>query len=132
MNQQENNIMGISNQQFFEKTVRELFAQGCAAQEAGECMYRVKRPDRVLKCAAGIHIPDHLYDDGMEDKPIETVVAMFPALEEYFPDMRLAQDMQRVHDTADVDYWHPVFIEVAKKYGLDTNFMEGLEPNIYG
>ena len=90
----------MTNQEFYDKTVRHLVDQQVQAWKEGDgCVYRLDHaPDKPLMCAAGCHIPDHLYRPDMEGNNITNVVKDEPKLKPFFPDLDLAQQLQMVHD----------------------------------
>ena len=79
-------------QEFYDTTIAHLVKQGRRAigkingYPNAVCLYRQHLDTgEVLKCAAGFHIPDDLYDLGMESNGIDTVLGKYPAVAEHFP-----------------------------------------------
>lgn len=99
----------ITLQDFFDTTIRHLIQQGERAVEdyvrtddllGSVCRYRT--PEGI-KCAAGVHIPDALYEEWMEGVSILSMInpegEQFQAdLVPYFPSHSLAQALQELHD----------------------------------
>jgi hypothetical protein len=72
-----------TNEEVFD-TVRSHFAarllggsQELARTEKGRCLYRLEKDGQVLKCAVGCLIPDEMYNERMEYKPLSYVIDTF-------------------------------------------------------
>jgi len=100
----------MTSQEFYDKTIVHLAQQGRPAKDyvspyvspAPMCYYRRATTDgTVLKCAAGIHIPDDLYLPEFEGKRISRVIARYSSLElrRFFPNEPLAEALQQLHDS---------------------------------
>lgn len=61
-----------SHQEIFDTVVRGI-AEQKAFGYSGSCHYRAKVNGKVVKCAAGVLIPDHLYHPRMEDHTVNSV-----------------------------------------------------------
>lgn len=87
----------ITPQEFYNKTIAHLIEQGHrAVNSEGLCAYRDSDGGR---CAAGLHIPDRLYNKAeMEGHSIRRLYRIYLELVPYFPDLQLAYDLQVLHD----------------------------------
>jgi hypothetical protein len=95
-----------TTQGLFDTVTRHLFAQGRPAlqndphmrRSANGCMYR---GPNGTKCAAGVLIPDDLYDDDMENRPASTFMILQAIGISAGSDEQigLLGELQRVHDT---------------------------------
>lgn len=91
----------LTDQEFYDKTIAHLIQQGrravgdASATQNG-CLYR--GPDSTM-CAAGCHIPNHLYKPTFEGFLISRLVNEAPELLPYFPNLSLAADLQHLHDS---------------------------------
>jgi len=71
----------LTKQATFNKVYKFLVAQGRPAfdKATNQCRYRHKlRNGKVLKCAVGCLIPNHMYNPGMENRGCESVFRIFP------------------------------------------------------
>jgi hypothetical protein len=107
---------------FFIKTAVHLLLQGKKAQafitnESGDkvmgCAYRAADG---CKCAVGLHIPDTLYAPEMEGTRISHLLSQYPALKHVIPDVGLAQDLQKIHDSYRPHEWPAQLEELASRY----------------
>jgi len=114
----------VTKQEQFDRVVAHLRAQGAKAtilMDNGNqrCLYRAPHG---RKCAAGILIPDDLYEKGMEGATIGDVIKRFPDLAEYIQrediSVCLLSDLQNVHDNAYITTWEVEFEKVAREHGL--------------
>lgn len=116
-----------SNQEAFDRVWQHFVVEKGerSLSPRGQCRYRGSRGER---CAAGVLIPDELYDEGMEDHGIiellqyETDVDT-TALQEYWRnvDPYLIGKMQWAHDDS-CERFHEEFEgemrDIAKDFGL--------------
>jgi len=125
-------------QEIFDTVAKHLFEQGKPAlsSSGGMCVYRGKNG---LKCAAGILIPDEMYNDDMEGRTIE---------ETFLPDnlhksVDLIMELQEIHDVADpneirssVEHWgnwkstdqmRSALNAVAHTHNLDNSILATLK-----
>lgn len=112
----------ISNQEQYDRVVNHLREQGCKSyhpDQPGRCMYR---GDRGRKCAAGVLIPDDLYNPMMEGHGIEQLVRIGLPLAEYFTkegiDIKLLKELQYIHDECPVEEWEEAFKGLAGEFNL--------------
>lgn len=97
-------------QEIFDK-VKEHALQGMRSVELGCCMYRGLEG---RKCFVGVLIPDELYDSSFEGKQVSMLPkGVLPACS-----ISLLQDLQRIHDTRDVEEWPKAFDKLATHRGL--------------
>ena len=84
-----------------------------------ECRYRGPNGTR---CAAGVLIPDDLYEEQMEGDPISWVFDKWPAVKEHFGEAASFVDKaQYVHDSAAHASWDDfpgLFLELCEKKGV--------------
>lgn len=85
-------------QAFYDKTIKHLIKQGKRSVDENEnCLYR---GPAGLRCAAGIHIPNTLYNCNMEHTNIKDLVTHdYPDLQGRFPSLDLAAELQMLHDS---------------------------------
>lgn len=131
-----------TTQQLYDRTVEHLHTQGKrSAKRNGACMYR---GPRHTMCALGCHIPDELYDKGMEGKGIMNLEREHPAVlfviigsdpsRKRFDILRL---LQNVHDNS--ENWPAnqrkarltgrmvdILRDVAKNHGLSPKILKTL------
>lgn len=110
----------MNKQEIFDTVVNHLRTQGKKAVkgQGGICMYRA--PDGS-KCAAGVLIPDEIYDPKMEGRDVRALINPYDyvALNELFGDnLALVAALQTVHDGSMVSEWEVQFEGVAKQFGL--------------
>lgn len=77
-----------------------------AANDKGTCFYRQKCDDGTIKkCAIGRHIPDELYNEGLEARGVDdiTVSQVAPSLSNLYNSFLRA--VQMFHDAG--DNWTP-------------------------
>jgi hypothetical protein len=139
-------------QEIFEEVSKALIAQGEPCISSGNCKYRHVREDgKVLKCAVGFLIPDHLYDVRMENMGVTQLIGEIEPFNEessrnkknisdklnefrhdLIPHIPLLSDLQRAHDQWDVytqyfdDRVYPLINRlwsIAAKHGLDASFL---------
>ena len=106
-----------------------LMKQGRRSMNAaGDCLYR---GPNGLRCGIGLILPDELYDDGLEGKPVVVIISR-PEISEYFrgvsTDVLIA--IQNTHDLAGQvhvdggDEWRRVIArqlrDVAEDYRLSV------------
>lgn len=124
----------ITNQLIFDIVVTHLRAQGRKSakicregtnEESVMCLYRYEEEGRTLKCAAGVLIPDALYDRKIEGLGINTdggeVGLLFAKLGYTTEQIRLISALQRIHDLAPVEHWEGRLYLAAHMYGLTYN-----------
>lgn len=116
----------MNNQEIFDVVANHLLKQqskSLLSDGVGKCAYRGVNG---LKCAVGILIPDHLYDETMEYKNIQSVIVDYPAFRGYLnageDEIDLLEQLQFIHDYAEVTAWNARLKEVAKDFALDVNF----------
>lgn len=105
----------VTPQEFYNKTVSHLRKQGCRSEANKGCAYR--GPEGTM-CAAGVHIPDELYDPEMEGATLDLLLVHFPQLEECFPDFELAFELQRIHDCVPPMNWESALAHTAAEFNL--------------
>lgn len=135
----------VDNQTFFDATIRHLVSQGKQAMMKGSipfCAYRLNVDATMLKCAAGVHIPDNLYSPDMEGGSINKVLCEHPELEPFFPIIvkelldsdNLPTKLQHLHDS--ISNWaphHGRFIafdearDIARLFEVNTRVVDELE-----
>jgi hypothetical protein len=116
----------MTQQEIFDTIVTGLARQGEPAYSADQyrCFYRLKKGDRVLKCAAGMLIPDSRYSNDYEDMSLEDVLdAFFPRLAEhlgFITAMQGAHDRAAQHDLP-MKVMGVAFQALGTSYGLDMD-----------
>lgn len=107
----------MNNQEVFDAVVNHLRAQNKKCLNvAGHCVYRNGEGD---KCAIGSMIPDEVYEIGMEQKMLSTLVYHWEGLKHLDPFSDLLGDLRHVHDAEKVENWEKAFQAVAKSYNLN-------------
>lgn len=83
------------------------------------CVYR---GDGGTKCAAGMLIPDHLYQSSMEGSSIGLVIDETPALAHLYEHRYLLDDLQQAHDEdlacCGMEAWEKEMAQIAQSRGL--------------
>lgn len=121
----------MTEQEIFDKAVGGVLAQGRkSAESSDQCRYRMLASDgTMLKCAAGMLIPDNEYDDSIET--IEAKSLWKPHRAHFFSEetiklfkdhAELIQALQTVHDCYPVEEWKEQYKVVADKYQLEWHF----------
>ena len=84
-----------------------------------------------LKCGVGGIIPDHLYDESMEEKVVADIFRNFDGLWSHWSNryglvggrisefIRLCNHIQAVHDDYDPDDWPARLKKVAEQFNLE-------------
>lgn len=93
----------MTPQAIFDTVTEHLFTQGRASISGPNCLYR--GPDGT-RCAAGILIPDEIYDKSMEGATIDSIVLGIPrsgSTPHKFPEwftknVELISELQHAHD----------------------------------
>ena len=115
----------MTNQEVFDKVATHLLTQNRKSineEETGNaCKYR---GPNGLKCAAGILIPDDVYDSCMENVVIDTILREIPELAHLLPFSSLLFDLQQIHDWKDVPNWKAELQELAVSYKLSTAVLD--------
>jgi hypothetical protein len=127
----------LTNQQAFDQVVTHLAQQGRRAmgpakwdQSAEVCKYR--GPDGT-KCAAGVLIPDELYDPEMEGDGILVLLGRYERVRETLSDVRpgLLSALQRAHDSSFAWYgagaFRSEFAKVVTAFQLDTSVLDNAD-----
>lgn len=111
----------MNAQQVFDTVLNGIRAQGKASISADSnyCMYR---SEDGCKCAAGLLIPDNLYDPTMENKSIPKVIEDFPDLAFLKEHSALLDALQYAHDHHLSDHgmvaWEGEMVDIARRYSL--------------
>ena len=119
----------LSLQEILDKVVNGLRKQGCKSLDCrNSCMYRGPND---TKCAAGQLILDEHYDERFEGHPVygppdhPKVIGVRNALRLSgcnIGDSRtfeLVSDLQRLHDSLDIEDWEEGFKITAQDFGLE-------------
>ena len=108
----------MSAQELFEKVANHLLKQGKRCVGPDEyCQYRFEG----LMCAAGILIPDEVYNDTFEGKDWQTLIEQCD-----FPTQHrdLICSLQSIHDyRKNPEDWRPYLISLGKRHNLNTEFL---------
>jgi len=107
-----------SKQAVLNKVARHLVKQNESSLEGPTCMYY---GPNGLKCAIGCLIPENLYYKGLETMHVtsKSVLRVLGAVINFKKvDKDFLEDLQRVHDNEEPEYWKAKLSEVAKDYGL--------------
>lgn len=110
----------MTKQETFDFVYNKLVEQGepCIGGDNYSCLYR---NGKNQKCAGGHLIPDHLYEDAMENTSWDELHEKYPEIAALGHDCLLVQDLQEAHDAwgepheTDLD---SNMIPVAIKHGL--------------
>lgn len=110
----------MNAQQVFDTVLNGIRAQGKASVDSkGDCMYR---GIDGCKCAAGLLIPDEVYDPKMETVSAPQIISLYEGLSHLKEHSRLIDAMQYAHDTHLVDHgmaeWEGEMYDIARRYGL--------------
>lgn len=113
----------MTNQEIYDTVKEHLLKQAERSvqdhPEGASCLYR---GPNGLKCAAGILIPEELYDSTMEGGSFNFVIENYPEVEKLLdlkPDgINLILDLQSMHDCNLPEYWLDHLDYIAKKYNL--------------
>ncbi len=111
----------MTNQEVFDKVATHLLTQNRKSIIGNACKYR---GPNGLKCAAGILIPDDVYDSCMENVVIDTILREIPELAHLLPFSSLLFDLQQIHDWKDVPNWKAELQELAVSYKLSTAVLD--------
>jgi hypothetical protein len=111
--------MAMTAQHIFTTVATHLLAQNLQAKDPNKptCFYR---GPNGTKCAAGILIPDEIYDPGMELHSYSRLVEDFPPIEKLIgiENEELVTDLQDLHDNSLPETW-PVKLQVlAIEWGV--------------
>lgn len=124
----------ITEQEFFDKTVRHLVKQGRPARnyahggDGPACRYRYGK----LKCAVGCHIPDRVYHEKMDEGiNVQRLLERFPVLNKYVPNILLARRLQNAHDHlenwSDPTKMVDALNDCAAEFNLNSNIVKALD-----
>lgn len=80
----------------------------------GNCVYR--NPDG-LRCAAGVLIPDDLYNPGIEGDAAEHL-EVWDEMGYSEDEIELIVELQYIHDQTPVDQWTKAFSRLAARHEL--------------
>lgn len=109
----------MNAQEIFDTVLTGLRKQGKASMADGECMYR---GDSGMKCAAGMFIPDDVYEPEMEHNSVGLLIEKHPVLEYLTPYKHLLDDLQTAHDLELADHslaaWEAEMALIAQQRGL--------------
>lgn len=116
----QNTAAKYTAQQVFDIVLTGLRAQGKASVDPdGDCMYR---GIGGCKCAAGMLIPDDVYDPKMETVSAPMVIGRYAALAHLYPHSRLIDALQYAHDqhlnSKGINAWETEMRDIARRYGL--------------
>lgn len=143
----------MNEQEIFEFVIKELAKQGTKSVNSDEsCRYRHRDKNyRIIKCAAGLLIPDKCYDLKMENT---TIVGLLDSLEVFSEfatwltenlwfkeNIALINQLQRFHDSycdwtskesfkQSLKDFYPDINKVTMFKGLNLDFIETMEINI--
>jgi hypothetical protein len=113
----------MNMQQLFDQVAIHMVQQNAkSVDDDGDiCLYR---GSGRLKCAAGVLIPNELYDDNMEGQSIGQVLAHYPALQERLgldeQQVNLLSDLQQIHDDEEPADWREHLRVAALDHGLSA------------
>jgi hypothetical protein len=112
----------MTRQEMFDKVWEHFVVnkQPLSRDSTNFCFYRGPGGE---KCAAGILIPDELYDSGMESMKASHMLRQYPkvadALNINHDDMVFLDDLQAIHDNScDLFQIQDLLVESAEHYGL--------------
>lgn len=128
----------VSAQEVFNYIVNHLRVQGKKAYFTYEDLIKLKMPDiiamsisesitygckyrtvdtdgKVLRCAAGCLISDHLYKPEFEGIDWMGLISKYGFPRDH---VKLIVTMQNLHDGASIELWETRFIEISGEYNL--------------
>jgi hypothetical protein len=131
----------MTNQEFYDKTVRHLLTQRTKSMRTGssiECLYK---NDEDKTCALGCHIPFEKYrpefekagsvrgllekeTTDVEQRLTSEILNIIGLTEDQY---KLAADLQHVHDSHNVIEWPKVLRAVAEDYELNAAIVGEME-----
>jgi hypothetical protein len=111
-----------ADQKLFNKVYRHAFKQNAQSRSDIGCAYRGANNTR---CFIGCAIPNKVYTERMEGEAADTgkygeVGLVRTFLESQGYNIKLAAELQNVHDGFNVEYWKDELERVARKYSLTT------------
>jgi hypothetical protein len=114
-----------THQETFDIVAEALLKQGGPSVQNGKCVYKSKNG---TKCAAGHLIPDHLYDEKMDDFKFSSVLRndlVQKILIGEGCDLEFVQQLQDIHDSHVNSWneWTNHMIEFARINGLSYNIL---------
>lgn len=111
------NLKQMNKQEVLDAVVAHLLTQNEKSYGGdGWCAYR---GEKGLKCAAGIFIPDDIYNDvEMEKHPWQVLISIKGIPRRHH---KLVAQCQVIHDNDKVDEWKEALKELAKTRGLKFN-----------
>ena len=104
----------MNQQEIFTKVKDHLLSQNQKSEIKEVCLYR----HGDLKCAAGVLIPDELYEEDMEHQPWGALIGKYPELKAItnVDGHRLIHELQAVHDSYEPCFWENVLGTIEWKY----------------
>ena len=115
----------MTNQEVFDKVATHLLTQNRKSineEETGNaCKYR---GPNGLKCAAGILIPDDIYNSSMENVIIGAVLRKTPKLAPLMPFTNLLNNLQEIHEWEEVQNWKTELQKLAVSHKLSTAVLD--------
>lgn len=117
--------MSYTYQQTFDRVVKHLRKQGEKAQDDDGCFYRIKRGNKLLRCAAGCLIPKAKYKPTMENKSCDYFEPK-QALIDLGHDVNFVRELQIIHDNFEVKDWEKQFQVIAARYNLNLQSEEAV------
>lgn len=116
-----------TNQEIFDKVAIHLLTQNQKSMmldiDSDQiCVY--KNPEG-LKCAAGILIPDEIYEPEMDKYKFtwDDLINNYKVLQDV-GDPEFILVLQRIHDMSEVEHWREHLTELAKDYNLNTDVLK--------
>lgn len=106
----------MNSQQMFDKVAKHLLTQNAKSR----ALYRGRGG---MMCAIGCLIPDDLYSPKMEGIWVERLVAYFPELKKFIPDLALADRLQRIHDVCACNRWKDELRRAARNFHLSYKIL---------
>lgn len=104
----------MKKQEIYNTVTEHLLAQGERSIEDGVCVYRNQDG---LKCAAGVLIPDHLYDCELEGNSAE-YLDVWKEIGYSEDEVALIVDLQYIHDQIPIDRWPVYLSRLAERHKL--------------
>lgn len=118
----------MTKQETFNTSAVHLLKQGeRSIDDGGQCMYR---DHRGRMCAAGVLIPNELYNVELEGgvvgrrEPYHSDRRVDRLFIELGMDVGLVSDLQAVHDTEDALDWEQNLRSLAKSHNLDCDAID--------
>lgn len=119
----------MTKNEIFNKVATHLLKQNKRSEnEVGgsTCLYR---GPYGLKCAAGVLIPDDVYEPRMENTLIMDLCMQYVSLRNLIgaENIPMVQALQHVHDCVPPSHWRGALVGVGLSFDVSVSQVEGLQ-----